>query len=165
LKTEREAREAAERKFEMTKEERAQEREKRQKEAEKNEQYEEAKKLMEERLAEMQTKLDEMEKIVPEYEQAKELAEKYKAREEAERKELLDQIPEDRREKFQSADVDILRETVSFITGKKPGTFTGGATHKPTSTKSKWSEMDDATRAQKARELDTDELASLIAAG
>ena len=155
----------ANKKFEMTKTERSEEREKRQKEAEKSLQLEEFKAIQEEKIAEMQLKLTEAESKLTELDPLKEKATQWEAYQEARRSVLLELIPEDRREKFKAAPLDLLEDTVELITGKKPTTFTGGSHTQAPAKPSKWSEMTDDQRSQAGRELPQDELTKLIATG
>lgn len=128
-------------------------------------QYKTVAEMQAEELKKTKEQLEAMAKEKTELEGLKVEAEAWKSYQEERRKSLLEQLPEERREKFSSASLDLLEETVALIGGKPVGTFTGGSKQQVTGKGSKWSEMDDATRAQKARELDTDELTKLIASG
>lgn len=128
-------------------------------------QYKTVAEMQAEELKKTKEQLEAMAKEKTELESLKVEAEAWKSYQEERRKSLLEQLPEERREKFSSASLDLLEETVALIGGKPVGTFTGGSKQQVTGKGTKWSEMDDATRAQKARELDTDELTKLIASG
>jgi len=119
--------EAAEKKFEMTKAERAEEREKRQAEAEKNSQLEEYKRIQEEKTAEMQSTIEELTAKVGEVDDLKAKAEQWDGYQKTRRESLVSQLPEDRREKFENAPLDLLEETVSLLSGSKPAVHKGGA--------------------------------------
>jgi chromosome segregation ATPase len=155
------------RKFEMTKNERAEERDKRQKEAEARQAYEEAGKLQAEKLAEMQAELEKTRATLSELEQLRPAADAWTQYQDNRRTELLGKLPEDRREKFTNAPLDLLEETVSMISvdGDRGGSHHSPPSRPPAVTGKKWSEMSEADRAQKARDLPVDELTKLISQG
>ena len=152
-------------KYEMTVQERADERDKRQAEAEKNKQLEEYKAIQEEKSAEMQTKLEEQSKLIEASSPLKAKADEWDAYQEARRGALLEQLPEDKRETFKTAPLSLLEETVSLVTGVKPGAFPGASSSKQPSKSGKWSEMTDAQKVEKATALPQDQLNKLMAGG
>jgi len=157
--------EEAQRKFEMTKTERAEEREKRQKEAEEKNQYAEASKLKDEAISELKTKLDEATAKLSDLETLKPAADAWTQYQQTRRTELLEKLPEDKREKFKTAPLDLLEETVSLIDSDRGGTHHGSPRSAPTNGNRKWSELSDAERTEKARDLPVDELTKLISQG
>ena len=152
-------------KFEMTKKERSEEREKRQKEAEKNQQYEEAKKLQDEKLAEMQAEIEKHKIALAEAEGLKDQASKWAEYQDKRRTALLESIPEANREAYKTAPLELLETTVEILNAHedKGGSHRGPA-HKPNPANggTKWADMTDGERSEKAKILDVGELAKLI---
>ena len=159
--------EEAQRKFEMTKNERAEEREKRQKEAEEKSQYAEASKLKDEAISELKVKLDEATLKLSELENLKPAADAWTQYQQTRRTELLEKIPEDVREEFREAPLALLERTVSLLDTGQTGAGSRNGSPKAPSTggSRKWSEMSDAERAEKARDLPVEELRKLISQG
>lgn len=124
--------------------ERDKEREKRKKESEGKAQYDEAKALYQEQIAELTRQLDEAKKGIADLEPVKTRWNEYETKR---RESLLSVLPEDKREKFRTADLELLEEIASLVpNGQSPGAIprSGG---NPQPGNKKWSEMSVAEKA------------------
>ena len=121
--------------------ERDKEREKRKKEAEAKGQYDEAKRLLDERLAELETQNAEL-KALESY------RDKWTSYESERRKSLLALLPDDRRAKFETADISLLEEVVALLPQKNgPGDVPGRGGGAAPGSKS-WADMTEVERIQ-----------------
>jgi len=121
--------------------ERDKEREKRKKEAESKGQYDEAKRLLDERLAELETQNAEL-KALESY------RDKWTSYESERRKSLLALLPDDRRAKFETADISLLEEVVALLPQKNgPGDVPRSGGGAAPGSKS-WADMTEVERIQ-----------------
>ncbi len=164
LSEEAEARKAAEAKFSEAVESRQKAKEQARKEAEERGNYEKATELLQEQIADLQKKNEELSPLADQIKNLEGFKIKYEEIEAKRKAELLEVLPEEKRDEFKDMDLTHLEKIVSLIPDANVATHKNGSGH-PGDTPKKWGEMSNEQRVKAAENLSQEELNALIAAG
>lgn len=165
LSEEAEARKAAEAKFQDSIESRQKAKEQARKDAEEKGEYEIATKLLQEQLADTMKKLEDLSPLADQVKTLEGFKTKFEEMEAKRKTELLEAIPEEKREEFKDMPVDSLERIISLIPDAKVNTHRNGAAKPSGAYPDKWSEFSPEQRVKAAAELSQEKLNALMSGG
>lgn len=119
--------------------------------AERRGEYDKALELVKGELATKEAAISELTEKLDGMDTFKVKAEEWDKYQDTKRAELLERLPEDKRETFQTASLDLLETTVGLL-GGKPGTHKAGAAPPGNLDGKKWADMSQAEKAGLIRE-------------